>query len=330
MPPMFSDDEQTPQAGGHDGIRAVAPSEQRSAIVTDGLRQASISLEGRELATALTLTDAMVRFAPDEARVWGLRARCLRAHGDLDGADEAESTAVRLLAQQLERVRPSLSLRHRMARFSEVTFLGGPPSAFVEMGQMQLMVMLEHGLETHHQVVDIGCGALRAGLWLVRLLDEGGYCGLEPHRARLRFGVEHVLGAQLVRRKRPCFDHNTRFDLSVFERRFDFFVARSVWTHAAKSQILMMLDGFVEHGAPGAVMLSSFLPARDGRPDYLGDGWVGRSEASPFGGLVCHDPAWIQRACADRDLAVVALDEHVANQQIWLKIVRRGDEVQPR
>ncbi len=156
----------------------------------------------------------------------------------------------------------------------------------------------------------------------MKILEADRYRGIEPHKARLRFGLDHVVGEDLARQKRPRFDHNTAFDLSVFGERFDFFVARSVWTHASKSQIAAMLDGFVANSAPGAVFLTSFLAARNPKHDYQGDGWVGRSESSPFGGLVGHSPRWIQRACAERRLTVHALPEHVVNQQIWLLIAR--------
>jgi len=301
-------------------IPVVPPSAQRDAVVEDGLEVAEKALESGDLQAVEAMVRALTSFAPDEPRAWAMRARLQRARGALDAADQDEAKAILLMSHQIDAADPPLSLRERMLRFSQVVFLGGPADRFVELGQMQLAVMLEHGLEPRHKVLDIGCGALRAGLWLVKVLEPGGYFGIEPHRARLRFGVEHVLGPDLVNQRRPRFDHNAAFDFSVFGTPFDFFVARSVWTHASKPQILAMLDGFVQHGAPGAVMLTSFLAASSPEQDYQGEGWVGRSESSPLGGLVGHDPKWVLQVCRDRGLTVSALPEHVVNKQIWLKI----------
>ncbi len=305
-------------------VQAVPVSPQRDAMVCEALDALEQLLEAGELAAALHLTQATIGLAPDDPHAWSARSRALRAAGQLDAADAAEARAIERVAERIAASPVPLSLRQRIARFAEVAFLGGGEAAFVEIGQMQLMVLLEHGLEPHHRVLDIGCGALRAGLWLVKVLEPGHYCGIEPHKPRVRFGLDHVLGSDLVARKRPRVDHNAAFDLGVFGERFDFFVARSVWTHASKPQIEVMLDGFVACAAPGAVFLTSFMPARSPEYDYLGEGWVGQSESSPFGGLVCHDPAWIQAACEQRGLQVRALEEHIVNQQVWLLIRRAG------
>ncbi len=301
---------------------AQRPLGERESQVRDALQGVARALEAGDAAATRELAEALTGFAPDEPRAWAALARVQRAVGEIEAADQAEARAVALMAEEIASADPPLSLRERMRRFALVTFLGGPAAQFVEMGQMQLNVMLEQGLEPHHRVLDIGCGTLRAGLWLMKILESGRYLGIEPNRARLGFGIDHVVGPELMERKQPRFDGNAEFDLGVFDERFDFMVARSVWTHASKTQILAMLDGFVEHGAPGAVFLTSFIPARTPEEDYTGEGWVGRSESSPFGGLVGHDPAWIQGVCQARGLSVVALQDYVANRQIWLRIER--------
>lgn len=305
-------------------IVAVPASPARAALVDEGLAVAVAALERGALAEADTVAQGLAALAPDAPRVWGLRARVLRAAGQEAAADAAEQEGIRRMAARIAGAGRPLSLRQRMQLFSTVTFLGGPPSAFVELGQMQLMVMLEHGLARHHKVADVGCGALRAGLWLMRVLDPGGYHGIEPHQTRLRFGIDHVVGAAAVAAAQARFDSNDRFDLSVFGTRFDFVVARSVWTHAAKVQIAALLDSFVAHGAPGATLLASYLPATDPAQDHQGAHWVGRSATSSVGGLIRHDPAWIAAECGRRGLGIAALDHHIVNGQVWLKITQHG------
>lgn len=85
--------------------------------------------------------------------------------------------------------------------------------------------------------------ASRAGLralfeeWLARPARERGFTRWGLRRDRVELGLRHLLEAGVVEAKRPRFDHSPEFDSSVFGLRFDLFLARSIWTHAAKPQI---------------------------------------------------------------------------------------------
>ncbi len=304
-------------------IQNVSPNPERSALLREAVEGVRSAFARGDLDGAAEICGMLVHVNPDEAAFRALQGQVLRAQGKSSDADAAETRAVAIVAKRLEKQAKRgrvLSLGERMLAFSDVLFLGGPPATFVALGQMQLLVMLEQGMESHHRVLDVGCGTLRAGIWLMKVLEKGNYFGIEPHQARLDFGKEHVAGPALMDRKQPRFDGNAAFDFSVFGERFDFVVARSVWTHTSKLQINAMLDAFAAHSAPGAVLLTSYLPVSDGRPDYLGEQWVGRSADSPVGGLVAHKTEWVQAACKQRGLRVRALADHVVNGQIWLRI----------
>lgn len=212
-----------------------------------------------------------------------------------------------------------MGVQERAEALAATVFLGGPARHFAAVGRNQLAVLLENGLEPESRVLDVGCGALRGGYWIMRILDRGGYHGLEPAVDMLRAGIDHILEPEVLERAEPRFDHNARFDFSVFDTTFHFVIARSIWTHASKRQIETMLDSFVATAAPGGVFLASVLPVTDARPDYRGDEWVGRSHESDVGGTVAHDPEWIERACAVRDLTVHDTGPNVLHQQ-WLAI----------
>src|SRR5215831_17825739 len=140
-------------------------------------------------------------------------------------------------------------------------FAGIPPETFERGGREQFIYMLQAGLQPSSKVVDLGCGVLRAGYWLIRFLDEGCYCGIEPHRERLEIGIHDILEPETLGLKSPRFDTNPNFDTSVFRERFDFFLAYSIWTHASKPQIRTMLDSFVRDSTETAVFLVTFLPS---------------------------------------------------------------------
>jgi hypothetical protein len=191
---------------------------------------------------------------------------------------------------------------------AEGGFLGVPLDGFAEAGLLQLEWLRGLGLRRQSRVLDIGCGCLRAGYWLVHHLIPNRYFGIEPRRQRVELGLRHLLEPEVARAKQPRFDHGAEFDTAVFAQRFDFFLAGSVWSHAAKAQIERMLDGFLRDARPGAAFVASYVPAiAGGADDYLGDRWVGTSHESDTSGCVGHSLAWIRQACAQRGLTVEPL-----------------------
>lgn len=216
-----------------------------------------------------------------------------------------------------------MTLQQKAEQLAKETFLGGPVRDFEKVGRLQLTTLLHAGLSPRSKVLDIGCGCLRGGHWLINFLDPGCYCGIEPNRSMVEAGLRHLLEPEEVRAKRPRFDHNASFDSSVFGETFDFFLARSIWTHASKEHIRQMLDAVVRDGADRAVFLTSYM--RAGRlicRDYRGSNWVGKSHESQRRGLVFHRLDWIQVECDRRDLGVVELKEGRHNGQIWLRITK--------
>lgn len=205
-------------------------------------------------------------------------------------------------------------------------FLGGPPKDFDRVGREQLGVLMDYGLVPESTVCDFGCGCLRGGRWVIPLIGEGQYCGIEPMEHMVERGIEDFLGRPMYELKRPRFDHNDRFDCSVFApTKFSHFIARSIWSHASKRQIGQMLDSVAAHGTDDCVFLASYRPARlFGRKDYMGDEWVGRSHESAEPGMIRHALKSIRKLCAERGLrADHVRHREVVNDQPWC-LVRRA------
>src|SRR6202035_43989 len=139
-------------------------------------------------------------------------------------------------------------------------FLGVPAETFDQGGREQLIALLGEGMDPESKLIEFGCGCLRIAYWLVRFLDARCYHGIEPARRRVEYGLQYLFEPDELRIKRPQFDFNATFDSSVFGQRFDFFLARSIWTHAAKPQIEAMLDAFLRDSVPDGVFLTSYFP----------------------------------------------------------------------
>jgi SAM-dependent methyltransferase len=214
---------------------------------------------------------------------------------------------------------------------SKGVFPGGPPQHFEIAGRLQLMTLLREGLYPDSKVLDLGCGCLRGGYWLIHFLDRGRYFGIEPAAAMLEKGIEHVLEPELLEQKQPRFDTNDRFDLSVFGEKFDVVLARSIWSHAAKAQVQAMLDAFAANSTADAFFLTSYCPARfwrRGQRDYKGERWIGRSHQSDQSGMIYHSFGWIKEQVAARGMFVKQLPDLAFMGQYWLKIARNRDCLQ--
>ncbi len=200
-------------------------------------------------------------------------------------------------------------------------FFGVPITGFENAGRRQFILLLMAGLEPQSKVLDLGCGVLRAGYWLIHFLDAHCYYGIEPHRERLDVGETVILEPDTERAKHPHFDTNAEFDSGVFGVKFDFVLAYSIWTHASKPQIEVMLDTFLKNSNPGAIFLTSILPAGWRRRDYRGNAWVGTSHESDVAGCIRHRLKWVKGECRRRGLRMLKLGRE-RDGQTWLQISR--------
>lgn len=205
-------------------------------------------------------------------------------------------------------------------------FLGGGIKSFEIAGRKVLITLLSKGLLPNSKVLDIGCGCLRCGYWLIHFLQNECYFGIEPNIKMLDAGIRVVLDPYLVAQKRPRFDHNADFNFSIFMQKFDFFLARSIWTHASKRHIQTMLDGFVNTSNENSKFLTSYKKLTASEQDYMHDEWIGKSHESDKSGMVCHSFEWIKDECATRNLVVQEIEDATYNfgKQTWILIEHRN------
>ena len=216
-----------------------------------------------------------------------------------------------------------MKLQKKAEIYGEKRFLGVPVRDFEKAGREQLGYLLAAGMRPSSKVVDLGCGILRGGYWLIHFLDPGNYYGIEPHKERLGIGIDGILEPEILEVKRPRFDTNPRFDTSVFGERFDFFLAYSVWTHASKLQIQTTLESFLRDSTDGGVFMTTYLPASWRHWDYRGDKWYGTSHESDVPGCIYHSRRWIHAACDSQGLTALELEPDKVHGQSWLQITRR-------
>lgn len=109
----------------------------------------------------------------------------------------------------------------------------GPPGQYDFMGASQFRLLTSLGLQEIHRVLDIGCGSLRAGRFLIHYLLPHRYTGIEPNDWLWQAAFEREIGADVLNIKYPRFDREDDFCLkAVAARSQDFVLAQSVYSHA--------------------------------------------------------------------------------------------------
>ena len=147
----------------------------------------------------------------------------------------------------------------------------GKPDEWDLVAARQVTLLLAAGLRDTHRLADVGCGSLRAGRMLIPYLRPERYFGVEPNRWLVEEGIEHELGRDLVRIKRPTFRFVDDFSLSAFGVNFDFALAHSVFSHAYPDLALTGFRGIAEALAPEGKLFATF---KEGPANPEGSGWL--------------------------------------------------------
>lgn len=129
-----------------------------------------------------------------------------------------------------------------------------------EIGRLQFEFLRARGLKPSHRLLDIGCGSLRGGLHAINYLDTGNYYGLDLNRSLIEAGRQELDLAGLTE-KNPNLSISDRFELDVFQQKFDYLLALSVFTHLFANQIIRCLAEAPKVMASGARFFATFFVA---------------------------------------------------------------------
>lgn len=207
--------------------------------------------------------------------------------------------------------RPTLTLAEFKAEIERTgVWSGGPPPYFEGVGRNTLATAIEQGLMPEHLVLDIGAGSLRVGWWFLHYIEPANYYAIEVVKERINTAVE-ILGVN---------DINVYYndDFGFPDEKFDFVIARSIWTHASKGMISKMLSEFAARSNPDAAFLTSVLFATSEEEEYMGDEWIGRIEKDGRPGFVRHSKEWLESECQKNGLSLEVVGE--LYRQTWLVI----------
>lgn len=150
-------------------------------------------------------------------------------------------------------------------------YVGNGADAYFMAGICQLELLKRNGLRPHHNVLEIGCGALVAGRPLIQYLDPDRYVGIEPNSWLVDACRNHFPDMPtILREKKPIFLSNTEFDASSVGRKFDFVLSHSVLSHAPHWQLPKFLSRMEHTLGPYGVIVAS-LRMYDAEGTLMGD-----------------------------------------------------------
>ena len=135
--------------------------------------------------------------------------------------------------------------------------------AWQRIGRQQFQYLKQHGLKPHHQMLEIGCGNLRAGRRFIDYLDVGHYYGVDISPdvilAAQRTVAEHGLAAKLPY---LTVTDDMRFAF-LPDAHFDVINAHSVFSHCPLPVIEECFANVGRIMKPGAFFDFTFYRAQD-------------------------------------------------------------------
>ena len=137
------------------------------------------------------------------------------------------------------------------------SFVGG---LWQEIGSLQFEFLRQNGLSPHHRLIDIGCGALRCGIPIIRFLEAGNYFGLDLN-ASLIEAAKYELVKEALTAQNPHLLVSDAFEMTRFGVQFDLAIAQSLFTHLNASLISRCLVELHRVLKPGGRLFASFLAA---------------------------------------------------------------------
>ncbi|SHO42880.1 Methyltransferase type 12 (fragment) [Nitrosotalea sinensis] len=183
------------------------------------------------------------------------------------------------------------------------------------MAAHQFNLLTSLGLRENHTLLDIGCGSLRGGRLFITYLLPNKYFGIEPEEWLLEEGIKKNLGQEILRIKKPKFSNEKEFKLRVFNQKFDYILAQSIFSHATQKQILTCLSEAKKVMTESSFFVGTF---------YLGDANNTKTEWE-YPGPVTYTKDFMKNAATENKLECKFLKYEHLNGQTWMVITNSAN-----
>ena len=178
---------------------------------------------------------------------------------------------------------------------------------FLAIGRRLVQLAQEAGLESHHRVLDVGCGSGRVAAALANVLDRGTYVGIDVDANRIAWAASHIpldnfrfsvvdvwngaygpgasrplpLRKRWRRSRRTTTARVDGFRFPYPHAEFDFCIATSLYTHLRPDDTALYLQETGRVLKPGGTSFATFFLIDDyaqaaienGRAEWLKAPW---------------------------------------------------------
>lgn len=183
------------------------------------------------------------------------------------------------------------------------------------MGATQFNILIRNGLREKHTILDIGCGSLRAGRFLIQYLAPGHYYGIEPNEWLVETAINEEIGRDLLNIKHPFFSYNGDFDFSGFRfNKFDFVIAHSIFSHAGTTQVKKCIKNVKGILNKKGKFFFTFCEGKENNKDKE---WT-------YPGGVTYKLAFIKKILQENKLIGVKMK--IKSEQTWIKAERMKND----
>jgi len=147
----------------------------------------------------------------------------------------------------------------------------GLPQNYDTSSALQFNLLTQMNLRENHSVLDIGCGSLRVGRLLIPYLLPRKYFGLEPEKWLIDDAIKNELGQDIIKIKKPVFSYDDDFNLGIFNEKFDYLLAQSIFSHASEKAIRKCAIEAEKVMKSNSIFVATFY---EGTEDYTGKKWA--------------------------------------------------------
>ncbi len=167
-----------------------------------------------------------------------------------------------------------------------------------ELGQLQYGFLLDQGLKPLDILLDVACGALRAGRLFARYLDKGHYLGIEKEAQLVEIGIKEELGEDLFREKAPEFVISPEFEFGLFSKSPTYAIAISLFTHLTAADIQKCLNNLADHVKGSCRFYATFFECETNLANYTKSHahlafYYTRSQMEKFGRIAGWEPHYM-------------------------------------
>ena len=133
-------------------------------------------------------------------------------------------------------------------------------SVWEEPGVWQLDALRSVGMNPSHRLLDVGCGAMRLGVYATDYLDDGNYFGIDAFPPYIAAGRRLAQAAGLT--KKFSLLASKEFEFDRFGVKFDYANAQSVLTHLSGEECHRCMAALQKVMKPGGIFLLTYLVGR--------------------------------------------------------------------